>query len=57
MNISIINRSIATKFYLKHHWGGGKAALGFGLDRIGTLVSMAKESSHRVIMGKISLAL
>ena len=33
--------------------GGGKAALGFGPDRIGTLVSMATESSHRVIMGKM----
>ena len=44
---------IATKFYLNHHWGGGKAALGFGPDRIGTLVSMATDSSHRVIMGKM----
>ena len=26
-----------------------KAALGFGPDRIGTLVSMATDSSHRVI--------
>ena len=43
--------------YLKHHWGGGKAASGFRPDRIGTLVSMATDSSHRVIMGKISLAL
>ena len=30
----------------------GKAALGFGPDRIGTLVSNATYSSHRVIMGK-----
>ena len=44
---------IVTKFYLNHHWGGGKAALGFGPDRIGTLVSMATDSSHRVIMGKM----
>ena len=50
MNISEANGSIATKFYLKHHWGGGKAALGFGPDQIRTLVSMATESSHRVIM-------
>ena len=28
------------------------AALGFGPDRIRTLVSMAKESSHRIIMGE-----
>ena len=33
--------------------GGGKAALGFGPDRIGTLVSMVTDSSHRVIMGKM----
>ena len=35
-----------------HHWGGGLAALGFGQDRIRTLVSMATDSSHRVMMGK-----
>ena len=44
---------IVTKFYLNHHWGMGKAALGFGPDRIGTLVSMATDSSHMVIMGKM----
>ena len=55
--ISATSRPIATKFYPKHHWGGGKAALGFWPDRIGTLVSMATDSSHRVIMGKISFAL
>ena len=33
--------------------GGGLTALGFGPDRIRTLVSMATDSSHRVIMGKI----
>ena len=52
MNISETSEPIATKFYLKHHWVGGKAALGFGPDRIRTLVSMATDSSHRVIMGK-----
>ena len=57
MNISPTSRPIATKFYLKHHWGGGKAASGFRPDLIGTLVSMATDNSHRVIMGKISLAL
>ena len=31
---------------------GGKDALGFGPDQIGTLVSMATDNSHRVIMGK-----
>ena len=56
-NISTINWSITTKFYLKHHGGGGKVALGFGLDRIRALVSIATDSSHRVIMGKILLAL
>ena len=39
--------------FLAHHWGGGLIALGFGYDRIRTLVSMATDSSHRVIMGKI----
>ena len=57
INISETSGPIATKFYLKHYWGGGKAASGFRPDRIGTLVSMATDSSHRVIMGKISLAL
>ena len=52
MNISKTRGPIATKFYLKHHWGGGKPALGFGLGRLRTLVCMAKDSSHRVIMGK-----
>ena len=41
--------SIAIKFYLKHYWGGGKAAIGFEPERIRTLVSMATD---RVIMGK-----
>ena len=31
---------------------GGKNALGFVPDQIRTLVSMATDSSHRVIMGK-----
>ena len=52
MNISETSGLIATKFYLKHHLVGGKAALGFGRDRNRTLVSMATDSSHRVIMGK-----
>ena len=53
LNISATSGPIVKKFYLNHHWGGGKAALGFGPDRIGTLVSMAPDSSHRVIMGKM----
>ena len=52
MNISETGRQIAIKLYLKHHWGGVKAALGFGADQIRTLVSMANDSSHRVIIGK-----
>ena len=52
MNISETSRPITIKFYLKHHWGGGKAALGFGADQVRTLVSMATDSSHRVIMGE-----
>ena len=55
IDISETSRPIAIKFYLKHHWGEGKAALGFGPDRIRTLVSMATDSSHRVIMRKIKL--
>ena len=51
-NMNISNRPITIKFYLKHHWGGGKAALGFGAGQIRTLVSMATDSSHKVIMGK-----
>ena len=57
INISETSGPIATKFYLKHHWGGGKAALGFEQDQIGTLVFMATDSSHWIIMGKILLAL
>ena len=41
------------QIYLKHHWVGGLIALGFGPGRIGTLVSMATNSSHRVIMWKM----
>ena len=52
MNISATSRLIGMKFYLKHHWVGGKASEGFDPDRIKTLVSMATDSSHRVIMGK-----
>ena len=52
LNISTSSGPIITKFNLKHHWDGGKAAVGFGPGRIGTLVSMATDSSHRVIMGK-----
>ena len=52
MNISETSWPIAIKFHLKHYWAGGKAALGFGADQIRTLVSVATDSSHSVIMGK-----
>ena len=32
MDISATKRPNITKFYLKHHWSGGKAAVCFGLD-------------------------
>ena len=57
MKISATSGRIATKFYLKHHWGEEKAAFSFGPDWIGTLVSMAMDSSHRVIMEEILLAI
>ena len=52
MNISATSWLIGMKFYLKHHWGGGKASVDFDPDRIRTLVSVATDSSHRVIKGK-----
>ena len=53
MNISATSWPIGMKFYLKHHWGGGKALVCFDPDLIRTLVSSATDSSHRVIMGKM----
>ena len=52
MNISETSKPITIKFYLKHHCGGEKVALGFGADHIRTVVSMATDSSHRVVVGK-----
>ena len=52
MNISATSWPIGMKYYLKHHWCGEKASVCFDPDRIRTLVSMATDSSHRVIMGK-----
>ena len=57
MDVSATSGPITMKFYHKHHWGGQKAAFGFGLDRIKTLVSMATDSSHSVIMEKTVLPL
>ena len=54
MNIFATSGPIAITILLKHHHlGGGKASLRFGPDRIRTLVSMATDSSHRVISKKI----
>ena len=47
--ISETSGPVAIKLYLNHHWCGGKAAIGFGPDRSGTLVSLATDSFHRVI--------
>ena len=52
INISETSLQIVIKFHLEHHSGGRLTALGFGLDRVKILVSMAKDCSHRVIMGK-----
>ena len=52
MNISAASWQFGIKFYLKHHCGGGKASVGFDPDWIRTLVSMATDSSHRVILEK-----
>ena len=52
MNISPNRGPIAIKYYLKHQWDGGKTALRFGQDRFRTLVSIATDTSHRVILGK-----
>ena len=53
MNISGTSWPIKIRFHWEHYLGGGLTALGFGLDWIRTLVSMATDSSHRVIIGKI----
>ena len=52
MYISKTSRPIAIKLYQKHHCGGGLPVLGFEADKVRTLVSMATDSSHRLIMGK-----
>ena len=52
INISATSWPIGMKFYLNHHWGGGKASVGFDSDWVRTLVTMATDSSQRVVMGK-----
>ena len=54
MNISVTGRPIRIKFHLKHQWGVENAVLGYGPDQIITLVFMATDNSHRVIMGNFS---
>ena len=46
LNISEASRPITIEFYVKHHWGAGKAAWGFGANQFRTLVSMATDNSH-----------
>ena len=57
LNISETSRIVVIKFYLKHHWDRRKAAWVFWPDLIRTLVSIASDSSHRIIMEKYVLAL
>ena len=52
ISISETSRPILIKFHLEHNWDGGLASLGFGPDRFRTLVSLATDISHRVIMWK-----
>ena len=52
MNISETSWQIFIKYHLEHHWDLELTVLGFGLDPIRTLVSMATDSSYRVMMGK-----
>ena len=50
MNISETSRLITILSEASLGWG--KGCLGFGADQVRTLVSMATDSSHRVIMRK-----
>ena len=52
MNIPETRWPIKIKFHQEHHWDGELTVVGFGLDRIRTLVSMATDISHRVKMGE-----
>ena len=53
MNISETSQPIVIKFRSEHYFGRGLSVFSFGPYRIRTLVSMATDSSYRVIMGKI----
>ena len=50
INISETSRPIVIENRQEHHWGGGLTALGLGLVWIRTLVSMATDTSHNVMM-------
>ena len=52
INISATSQPIAIKFYQKHHWGGGKVAIGFVPRRIRPLISMATDSSQGLTVGE-----
>ena len=53
VNISETSWPIRIKLHQEHYLGKGLTVIGFRLDRIRTLVSMATDSSHMVIIGKI----
>ena len=53
MNISEASLLILIKFYIKDHWGGGKAAYGLGADWIQSMVSITTKSSHRLKVGRM----
>ena len=53
MNISQPTGRTQPKLIFEASFGLGLIALDFGPGRIGTLVSMATNSSHKVIMGKM----
>ena len=55
MNISATGRPIAIKFYLKHHWGGGKGCIRFWARSDQTMAADIC-SSHSVIMGENGVA-
>ena len=52
INISETSGPIIIKFHLEHHWGGGLVALGFGPDRIRTLVSWQQIAPMGLEWGK-----
>ena len=52
INISETSWPIIIKFHQEHYWGRGLTVLGFGLDRIRNLVSMATDSSHKGYNGE-----